>query len=168
MMNGWLTATSIIIPPVTSLKAHALFVNTGTKVYQLNGVVQPKLPPPGIWIPVDLTPSGVPVNAVAVDLRGILVITDGSTSQDTSLAMSFQAPGAGQDVGNYVIQASSQLITGGAREPASVIVPCVNGVIEYSWYRGNSNGEWPTGTIPDYPVGAAYGFNLNIQAIFIP
>lgn len=140
-----------------------------TGVYQLNGVVQKAPPPPGVWIDADLRPSGLPETAVAVDLRGILIITDGANTDDASIAMAFEQPGGSQSVANYEVQALGVLSTGGAREPASLIAPAVGGFIRYSWYRGNSNGEWPANPLKAaYPQGAAYGFNLNMYQIFMP
>lgn len=166
----WLPSTKTLISPVTSLMNHVVFLNTATAVYQLNGVKQVGIPAPGVWHTIDLKPkpSEVPADAVALLLSGILIITDGLGSNDTSIAMAFQSPSAGNNVANYEMQTCAVLSTGGSRSNAQAIVPCINGCIDYSWYRGNSNGEWPTGPIPAYPTGAAYGFNLNVQAVFIP
>lgn len=165
---GWLTSTKTLISPVNALNSHILFINTATNVYMLNGVKQPAIPPPGVWQNVDFTPSGVPSEAVGLLLSGIMIITDGAKSQDTSVAACFQSPGAGNDPLQYETQTIAVGPSGGSRSNAQAIVPCVNGCIDFSWLRGNSNGEWPKGPIPAYPTGAAYGFNFNIQAVFMP
>lgn len=167
---AWLPAgPNLLISDSPYLAPHTLFINSATNTYQICGVVQPALPSPGVWHTIDLTPIGVPINAVAVDLRGVLIITDGANSADTSLALSFQIPGGVQSVANYEMQTCAELSTGGSRSTASVICPCVNGCIQYSWYRGNSTGEWPANPLVSaYPIGASYGFNLNVQAVYLP
>lgn len=164
----WLTSTKTLISTNTSLHEYVLFLGTSTNVYKINGVQQPKLPPPGVWQNVNFAASGVPDDAVALLLGGILIQTNGSQTQDASIALCFQSPGAGNDPTHYEAQACAVLPTGGGRTNASVIVPSLHSCIEFSWLRGNSNGEWPKGPIPNYPTGAAYGFNFNIQAVFMP
>lgn len=167
-MADWIKSTSTLISTVNALNSHILFINTATPAYMLNGVKQPKLPPPGVWQNVDFSPSGVPDDAVGILFSGIMIITDGVESDDTSVAVCFQSPGAGNDPLQYETQTIATLATGGSRSNAQAIVPCVNSCIDFSWLRGNSNGEWPKGPIPPYPTGAAYGFNFNIQAVFMP
>lgn len=165
---SWIASTQTLISTVNALNSHILFINTATPAYMINGVKQPKLPPPGVWQTVSFADSGVPDEAVAILFGGILIISDGAQSQDTSLAVAFQSPGAGNDPLQYEMQTCAVLATGGARTNGSAVVPCVNSCIDFSWLRGNSNGEWPKGPIPAYPTGAAYGFNFNIQAVFMP
>ena len=161
-----LRATSTFIPAAYE---NALFVSSvGPKWYEICGVAQPNLPAPGQWHLVDLKPAGVPANAVAVDLRGILVITNGTNSGDTSIGVGFQMPGGKSPVGNYVMQTCAEGQAGGSRSNAAAIVPCVNGCVEWYWARGNV-GEWPYGPLKaQYPAGASYGFNLDVHAIYLP
>lgn len=128
----------------------------------------PNLPSAGQWHTIDLTPVGVPVEAVAVVLSGILIITDGSNSFDTGVGVGFRKPGTTRAVGNYVMQACAIGPSGGARSNGQAVVPCTNGCIDWFWYRGNSNGEWPANPLAaQWPTGASYGFNLTIQEILI-
>lgn len=143
-------------------------MNTVTPLYEVCGVPQATLPPAGVWQTIDLKPLGVPTNAVAVDVRGILIITDGSGTAIGDLACAFQVPGGPYTPASYCMQTCSVLSTGGARSNASAVVPCVNGEIDWAWYRGNSNGEWPSNPIAAYPQGAAYGINLTLHAVYLP
>jgi hypothetical protein len=162
----FLTSTSILTPDHF---LPAIFVSSvGPVWYEVCGVSKPNLPAPGVWNHADLKPIGVPANAVAVDLRGILIITDGANSGDTSIGVGFQTPGDSKPVGNYAMQTCAVGPTGGSRSNGSAIVPCVNGCIQWFWYRGNV-GEWPANPLlAQYPAGASYGFNLDIHAIYMP
>jgi len=164
---SFIKASSILVPSNAPAENPAIFLNSVTPLYEACGYPQPSLPAPGVWTLLDLTPSGVPSNAVAVDLRGILIITDGSGTIVSDLAVAFQKPGGPLTPANYVEQTIGIGSSGGARTNADCICPCLNGCIEWSWYRG-SYGEWPTGPIAPYPTGAAYGLNISVQAVYLP
>ena len=174
-MSDWITATELLVPACGPSQQGGIYLTSYATTgiwYQVGGITIPNLPPPGKWTDIDWTViENFPQKAVAVDLAGILIITNGANSQNTSIGVSFQAPGAGiPPVGHYVMQAEATLVTGGARSNAFARVPVVDGHSQMSWQRGNSvGGEWPAGPlVAQYPAGAAYGFNLSIQGIWLP
>jgi hypothetical protein len=138
----FLTSTSVL---TSDHFLPAIFVSSvGPVWYEVCGVSKPNLPAPGVWNHADLKPIGVPANAVAVDLRGILIITDGANSGDTSIGVGFQTPGDSKPVGNYAMQTCAVGPTGGSRSNGSAIVPCVNGCIQWFWYRVTWANGLPT------------------------
>ena len=173
-LSDWNIATRLLIPSKGPSQQGGIYLTsyaTSGQWYQVGGINIPNLPPPGKWIDLDWTKiPNFPIDAVALDVSGILIISDGANSQDTSIGVSFQAPGAGiPPVGHYVMQAEASLPSGGARSNAFAQIPVVNGHSQMSWQRGNSTGEWPTSPLgAQWPAGASYGFNLSIQGIWLP
>jgi hypothetical protein len=165
---AWQTATKILIPVKSPGEHNAIFLNTVANIFQACSI-KGKMPSPNVWQHLDLTPLGVPANALAVDVRGFLIITDGAQTGAADLAVAFQAPGAGTNPANYHMQTIGIGSTGGSRAIESSIVPCINGAIEWAWLRGdNYKNEFPAAAIPAYPTGAGYALNLSTQAIYLP
>jgi hypothetical protein len=169
---GWTMATRLLFPSNGPSQQPGIFLSSvGPVWYEVGGIKIPNLPPPGQWIDIDWTQiPDFPDDAVGLDLSGILILTDGSTSADESVALAFRAPGTDiPALGHYVMQTCAVGPTGGARSNGFSRVPVVNGHTQMSWERGNSNGEWPAAPlISQYPSNAAYGFNLLIQGIWLP
>ncbi|WP_298363007.1 hypothetical protein [uncultured Bradyrhizobium sp.] len=168
----WQTATNVLIPSLSPVEFPAVFLNTATGVFQLCGQPAGAIPTPNAWHDLDLKSIGVPATALAVDIRGFLIITSGTGTSIADLAVAFRSPASGASVytpGSYVNQTISVLPTGGSRTNGTAIAPCVNGVTQWAWLRGdNGKGEWPDQPIPPYPTGASYGLNLSVAQIFMP
>lgn len=160
-----LTSTQTLIPVSPLPALYLSSVGAGGIWYEICGTPNPNLPSAGQWHTTDLSAS-VPPDVIALDLRGILIITDGANSGDTSLGIGFRQTGTTKAVGNYTMQTCAVGSAGGARSNASHIVPVVQGCIDWFWYRG-SVGEWPSNPLlAQYPAGASYGFNINIHAMY--
>ena len=166
---AWQAAGAVLVPVKSPVENNVIFLNTVANIFEACLVKQPSLPPPNVWQHLDLTPLGVPTDALAVDIRGFLIITDGTGTGAADLAVAFQAPGAGTNPANYDLQTIAVGPTSGSRVVESAIVPCINGAIEWAWLRGdNYAGEFPAGAIPTYPTGAGYAMNLSAQAVYMP
>ena len=123
--------------------------------------------PRDAWISVDATDYGVPVDAVAVFVQGVMAITHGLTPQICGETVSFRAPDQAQIVvsglykapTNYVWQAGSyfagDLNNGGDgdRNPVSTVVPLVDGKFEFGWHAQGAQ---------DYPAGCYSGGSFVI------
>lgn len=140
--------------------ANVLFINTTAAS-----------PPPGQWISVDVSALGVPSDAFAVNLGGLLLITVGQEIGTANLTIAFRAPGkTNVTCGHYVGQAITvnPPSNNGARSPLSVWVPISNGRFEYCWQRGTVGTSFPTGTLAAWPLTSSYGVNLSVQAFLVP
>ncbi len=146
----WVTATEIGINPANSKGPVALFANSAYPQYH---------PPRGVWHQVDVTRWGIPADAKAVLLSGILLITHGYAQQTCDVQMAFRAPGDTLDAGNYILQTIEAAVGSGQRSNAATIVPLRGGRFEWQW-------RLPSETGAGYPAECAYGFNLSLQAWF--
>lgn len=157
----WTECSVVGIPP-SPVTANAIFTNSYTGA----GVAA------GNWAIADLKPLGVPADAKAVVLAGILIITPGTGAQEpamtSDLTVRFRKPGdipANKYVswGNYIGQVCDRnagngfQIGEGGRSTMAAIVPLENGCFEWGWDRS---------TYAQWPDSAAYGINLNVQAYF--
>lgn len=166
-------AAQSTLPPVWA-KADAIYVNTGPP-RQWQGPVRATNcdwdgkactdagPASGTWATVDLSasPWSIPENAVAAQLSGILVITQGTKVEIADLGVIFRAPGSTTvkcDTDNYMGQAVEASVGNGIRSGMATWVPVVDGKIEYCWYRS---------TPGTYPANSAYAVNLSIQAVAV-
>ena len=92
----------------------------------------------GKWVTVDMTQWGVPANALAVLLTGLLIITHGTTVEDADIMIGFRASGDPNALASqYAIQLSLRLFSctanitvilvlaglGKAIKPISLLVP---------------------------------------------
>lgn len=114
------------------------------------------------WHTVDLAAFGVPSDAVAAYLSGMLVITGGTTPEIANITIGFRRPGDTTSCGKYLGQATfqtnsvaGQSIIGGQRTNMATWVPLSNGKLEFC-YSLSTAGAWP-----DNP---SYAINLSIQA----
>lgn len=88
--------------------------------------------PRGQWVSVDLKPYGVPADATAALIHGLLLITMGATPGDAALvSVHFRRPGSTADCSNSTAYALAwKLPEGGVRSPFSDFAPLANGVME--------------------------------------
>ena len=114
----------------------------------------------GQWVTVDMTQWGVPANALAVFLTGLLIITHGTTAETADIEIGFRASGDTTALpGQYALQCIEAAIGGGQRSPCSLWVPLANGKFDYivTLFTG---GNWPT--------NSAYGANFWPAAVAMP
>lgn len=124
----------------------AIFVNTYTG---LGGTAD-------TWQRIDLKPHGVPADAKAVQLTGILIVTHGQQPETADLSVAFRRPGVDAvTCANYVGQTVEAHVGGGQRTNLMTWVPVVDGAVEFC-YRRSTQGQWPG--------NSAYGVNLFVQA----
>lgn len=114
------------------------------------------------WHTIDLAPFGVPADATAAFLSGLLIITGGTTAEIADLRVVFRRPGDMTSCAKYMGQASFQTnsvngqpIGGGQRSTMATWVPLAEGKFELC-YQLSTIGTWPT--------NPAYGINLSVQA----
>lgn len=156
----WIEGTRFGVPPSPTY-CNGVFVNSYTGA----GVAADE------WQIVDLKPMGIPADAIAVFLSGILIITPGSGALDpgatADLNVRFRKPGDWQHNlwGSYQGQVCDRNGGGvapigeGGRSTMAVISPLVNGCFEWGWARS---------TYHPHPSSAAYGVNMNVQMYFRP
>lgn len=143
----WTEYTHIGVTDDNSKHPTAVFVNSYTGVG----------PAAGVWTAIDLTQYGVPADAKSAFLSGLLIITGGSTPQNPDLHLALRAPGSVLSSADYLGQAVAVGAGDGIRSGFASWVPLVNGQFEMQWNRVD-------GTTAQWPVGAAYGINLSLQA----
>ena len=130
----------------------------------VNSVNPDTTPPAGEWIPLKLAQFGIPADAKAVFIGGILIITHGRKTQLCNLTVTFAKPGSTSATGNYIFQAAEGQTEGGQRSTAGTWVPVVDGVTLWQWARGDVKTQYPKGAIGPYPAECSYGINLSVQA----
>lgn len=109
----------------------------------------------GKWIRVPVSNFGIPSDAKAVFLSGILIITHGTTPQTCDLTISTRAFGDTMSEDFYIGQVIEASSGNGQRSTMATWVPVKNGQFEYFWKR-STHGQWPS--------ECAYGINLTLQA----
>lgn len=109
----------------------------------------------GVWQRIDLKPMGVPADAKAAFLSGVLIITHGAKVVTCDLQLALRGPGSNLDAGNYIGQTIEAKPENGMRSNMSSWVPLVDGAFELMWSR-STYGQWP--------ADCAYGVNLSLQA----
>lgn len=140
----WTEGTIFGVRTDNTNAVNALFVNTYTETS----------PSDGKWTTIDVTALGVPANAKAVTLTGILIITHGMTPELCDLHIAIRAVGDDLHPGNYIGQVEETSVTGGQRSTMSTLVPLREGKFEYYWTR-STQGNWPN--------HCSYGINLSLQ-----
>lgn len=123
----------------------ALFLNTVAAVGEA----------PGAWHTLDVVPLGIPLEARAVFLAGLLIITHGKEDGICNLTLAFRRPGDELDPGNYIAQTIAIGPGSGQRSPMATWAPLKDGKVEWYWTR-NTQGEWPD--------ACSYAINLSAQA----
>lgn len=87
--------------------------------------------PRGQWVAVDLKPYGVPPDATAALLHGLLIISMGSAPDSALVSVHFRRPGSGADCANSTAYADIfNVPSGSVRAPIMDIVPLENGIME--------------------------------------
>jgi len=125
---AWVEGSKIGVLTDSPESYSAIFVNSG----------KPETTPPaGEWIPLKVAQFGIPGDAKAVFIGGILIITHGRKTQLCNLTVTFAKPGSGTAPGNYIFQAAEGQTEGGQRSTAGAWVPVVNGVTAWQWGRGD-------------------------------
>lgn len=109
----------------------------------------------GVWLRVAVADLGIPPDAKAVFLSGILIITHGVTPQTCDLTISVRAHGDSMHEGFYIGQVIEASVGNGQRSTMSTWAPVRDGYFEYFWKR-NTAGQWPS--------ECAYAINLAAQA----
>lgn len=131
--------------------------DTGLTVIFLNTHSQPDGLAPGVWHTLDVAALGVPQDAVAVFLSGLLIISHGWSPETCSLTMAFRAPGSQDLAGNYIFQTIEAAIFGGQRSNAAAWLPVKNGKFEMHWTQSSPRDK-------AWPETCAYGVNLRASA----
>lgn len=177
LCGGLLSFAAVAQPapmPLPFAKVNELFVSTApARLWFPNAVTLFRgtsydTQAPNIWHDVDLKPFGVAADAIAADLRGLLIITNaplacsGAVTSDcllgptADLTLVFRAPGdTATDCGRVMGQVAEAHRGGGQRSGFASWVPLVNGVTQVC-YRVTTSGAWP--------ASASYGINLSVQA----
>lgn len=149
--NGvqWMEGSVLGVPVGNAKNPMAIFANSYTQAG----------PPAGVWTPVYVEQHGVPGDAIAVYLSGILIITHGTTAETADLTVAFRACGNDLPAAAYSGQVVEAHVGGGQRSGVSTWVPLSGACFEWQWNRSTS-GTWPT--------NSAYGINLSMQAYVRP
>lgn len=146
---GWVEGSVIGVRDDNSKHPIALFINT----YTGHGMEEF---PPDTWGRLDVTQFGVPEDALAISLSGLLIITHGVNSQICDVHIAFRAPGNDLHPGSYLGQTIEAVITSGQRSNMQTWVPVKDGAIELNWHGAGLPATWPS--------YCAYGINLSLQA----
>lgn len=128
-----------------------IFVNTHT------GEHLPEACSAGKWCTVEVGKLGIPGDAKAVFLVGIMIITHGKAAETADLNIAFRAyPADDQpaDAG-YIGQATETSPGGGVRSNLATWAPVREGKFQFK-YGKSTKGDWP--------ANSSYGLNLTIQA----
>lgn len=100
----------------------------------------------------------LPEGTVAVELSGILIITNATNGTSTpvgcDLQVTFRTPGSTLGLGNFQMQAIAQP-SHGARSNASITVTLVNKRLEFFWTYTSPCGNYPS----------AVAINLSVQKV---
>lgn len=143
------------------------FVVGNNNLPYFNAVTPPGLgPPPGTWTTCNVS-SYIPLGACAIDARGILIITHGTTQETADVILTFRKDATIDYGPNYPCQCICAFVGDGQRSGSSVIVPLTaQGTFDWRW----DAIAYPSGVIPTYayPSYSAYGCNLRIQQYAVP
>ena len=115
--------------------------------------------PVDTWVTVDCVPFGVPADAVAVFLCGLMVITHGTTAETADLQVTFRAPGDTVASNQYIGQTIEASVGNGQRSNLATWVPLVDGKFQMYWHK-STPGTWPT--------NSSYTINLFPQQYLRP
>lgn len=87
--------------------------------------------PRGAWVSVDLKPFGVPAEATAALIHGLLIISMGEAPDSALVSVHFRRPGSSAACNNSIAYADiMNVASGSVRAPFMDIVPLSNGVFE--------------------------------------
>lgn len=155
MATTWIEADKIAVRNDNAKAPVCIFINT----VNAPSTWTPPNVTADVWTTVDLAPYGVPLDATAVFLSGILLISHGTDAGTADVWANFRAPGDTLASGNYQMQTIEAAFGSGQRSNASVWVPVVNGKFEFFWHTNQTSA---------YPAGSAVGMNLSLQAYTRP
>lgn len=121
--------------------------------------------PRGQWVLVDLKPFGVPADATAAILHGMLIISMGSAPDFGLVSVHFRRPGTSTDCANTpnYTEITGQ-VWGGMRTPFFDTVPVSNGAVEVCLRT-----IWgsPANMVAPHPWEASFGgypsFGVNVR-----
>ena len=125
----------------------------------------PVVPIENAWNTVDMTQWGVPANAIAVLLTGILIITHGEVAEEASMSMGFRACGDTTAIAptpggpGQAVQVIEGLVGGGQRCTSSIWIPLNQGKFDF-YFVTTSGGI--------YPANSAYAAEYYPQAYALP
>lgn len=124
-------------------------------VYAQVGVTPEYGPPPGIWTVADATQWGVPTDAKALLIAGIIGITPANPPTLSNLTVYFRELGDSSAINppdfSYIMQASSS--SEGVRTNGQCVVPLVEGKFEWAYNISTSSyggPKWPS--VPSYLI----------------
>lgn len=155
-VGKWDRATEIYTRSGNAFLRGDVFVNTYT------GASIPPGCAPSTWCTVDVS-SEIALDAKAVFLSGILIITHGAASEIADIQIGFRAYGDNEGCPVpqvptcvwYVGQTIEAHQLGGQRSNMSTWVPVKDGKFQF-WHSLSTPGTWPN--------NSSYGVNLSIQA----
>lgn len=113
------------------------------------------IPADGNWYTVDLKPYGVPADAKAAFLSGILIVSHGDFAGTVNMYINLRAPNSSVPCANALGQVVDAFVGGGQRSGFSSWVPLVNGQFQVCLL------PTPTPVAQSWP---AIGANLSLQA----
>lgn len=110
--------------------------------YHLLGIEGESEVPSGAWVSVDVTPSGVPRDAVSAQLSGVMVITHGTVAQTCGYTLYVRRFGARHwHIFGKAVEAK---VENGQRINWNFRAPLRDGKFEMWWDQYGQRG-WPTG-----------------------
>lgn len=123
--------------------------------------------PRGHWVAVDLKPYGVPPDATAAILHGLLIISMGVTPDSALVSAHFRRPGSGADCANSTAYADIfNVPSGSVRAPIMDIVPLENGIMEVcikTKWGSPSNGIAPHDWEASFDAFPSFGVNVRLR-----
>lgn len=114
--------------------------------------------PANVWVPLDVTKLGVPLDAKGVFIHSLAIITHGTTSEIVGGTMSYRRHGSTYDNASvYHTQVCEANLGGGQRTNDSLFCPVENGMIEMFWKPQRA-------TEASWPVGSSVAFSIAVNA----
>jgi hypothetical protein len=123
--------------------------NPHTEIIYQNAVTDEGYLPAGAWHTIDAgktfygVDTGIPQNAIAIWLSGVLIITCGLAAEVADLQLYCRRLGATNADGDIYLCAQTTAVgpSGGARTNFTTVVPLVDRKFELWWYR-STGGFW--------------------------
>lgn len=150
----WMSSTETLIPIGGEIPLWRFNSSNGKGVVPGAHPTVPAIPE-GVMTQIDLLPLGVPIDAIAVHITSLLIITHGTMNEICDLQI--RIDGVAQIEQPYIGQSVEAHRGGGQRTNFSVIAPVNNGFVGIRW-DGLSGADWPS--------GCAFGGNFVIDAVF--
>lgn len=147
----WTRMSEFYVRNDASVTRGDIFVNTHTGKHVPEDCVA------GKWCTVEIGRFGLPADAKAVFLAGLLIITHGESAETADLNIAFR-PYSTEDSPadeGYIGQATETVPAGGVRSGLASWVAVRDGKFQFK-YGKSTEGDWP--------AHSSYGLNLTIQA----